>query len=83
MADGFTWLSYPETGGTFRCPDGAVEDWKDMGWEPCDPPEETNPAIADRLALERELQERAAAQAQPVVKKSAAKPAKPAESEES
>jgi hypothetical protein len=59
--DGFTWLQYPPTGGTFNCPDGAVEDWKAMGWEPCDPPEEVNPAVADRLALERELQEQAAA----------------------
>lgn len=55
MSDGFTWLRQPETGGVFRCPDAAVEDWcKDRGWEPCEPPEEVNPAVAERITAERE-----------------------------
>jgi hypothetical protein len=59
--DGFVWLHNSETGGYFRCPDGAVDDWREMGWEPSDPPEEVNPAIASRLALEREQAEAAQA----------------------
>lgn len=61
--DGFTWLKHSETGGTFRCPDEAVEDWAKNGWEPCEAPEEVNPAIAERIAFERAQQAAAEAAA--------------------
>lgn len=54
MADERVWLHHPETGGYFHCPAEAVEAWREMGWEPSDPPEEINPAIAPRIAWERE-----------------------------
>jgi hypothetical protein len=63
MTSGFTWLKHPDVGIPWHCPDGAVEAWQEEGHVPCDPPEEINPAIADRLALERELAEKAAAEA--------------------
>lgn len=79
-----TWLRHPETGGYFHCPDGAVEGWEEIGWQRSDPPPpEPNPAVADRLALERELAEKAEAEAKPARKTTAAKPAKTAEPEES
>lgn len=59
---GFTWLRYPATGGTWECPDGAVEHWEATGWERCDPPEVVNPAVAARLELERQLAEQQAEQ---------------------
>lgn len=59
---GFTWLRHPETGGTWECPDGAVEQWEAMGWERCDPPEVVNPAVAARLEQERQLAEQRAAE---------------------
>ena len=34
------------TGGTQRFAPEAVEAWRDMGWEPCDPP------VAPNLALD-------------------------------
>jgi hypothetical protein len=41
------WLHNPETGGTFECPADAAEAWQARGWEPCDPPAEPNPALAE------------------------------------
>ncbi|MFD6770590.1 hypothetical protein ACFWC6_30705 [Micromonospora chalcea] len=44
MSGGFVWLIYPETGGRWNCPVGAVDDWLERGWERADgPPEEPNP----------------------------------------
>ena len=49
--DEFVWLHNPETGGYFRCPASAVEDWKDNGWKVADePPAEPNPVTAEHLA---------------------------------
>lgn len=62
MSDGFTWMKHPDVDIPWRCPDGAVDQWIDLGHERCDPPVEINPAIADRLALERELADKAAAE---------------------
>lgn len=31
--DDFTWLTHPDTGGTWRCPDPAVEAWLARGWQ--------------------------------------------------
>lgn len=59
--DGFTWLTHPETGGSFNCPDAAVADWLANGWQPGEAPVEVNPAIAERIAFE---QQQAAAAAQ-------------------
>jgi hypothetical protein len=59
---GFTWLRHPETGGTWECPDGAVDQWEAMGWERTDPPEVVNPAVAARLEQERQFAEQRAAE---------------------
>jgi hypothetical protein len=85
VSDERVWLRHPETGGAFHCPSAAVDDWAGMGWVPGDPPQEVNPALVDRLALERELAERSAERE--AAEKQAAKTAKPraaksAESEE-
>jgi hypothetical protein len=45
------WLRHPETGGYFNCPTEAIDVWKAKGWEESDPPEELNPAIAERNAF--------------------------------
>lgn len=69
MSDEFTWLRHSETGGTFRCPDAAVDDWLDMGWEVADgAPADPNPVVAEHLAY-REKQA-AAAQATKTTSKS-------------
>jgi hypothetical protein len=52
--DDFTWLKHAETGGHFRCPNGAVDDMAELGWEPSEAPEEINPAVAEHLAWRRE-----------------------------
>lgn len=51
-------------GGAFLCPAGAVDDWKAMGWEPGDAPEEHNPVVAENLAAQRAEAERLAAEQQ-------------------
>lgn len=62
MSDEFTWLRHSETGGTFRCPNAAVDDWLDMGWEVADEaPADPNPVVAEHLAYRE--QQAAAAQA--------------------
>jgi hypothetical protein len=76
MSDGFTWMKHPEVGIPWRCPDAAVDQWIDLGHERCDPPVEINPAIADRLALERERAEQAE---KPAAKKAAKSDQKPEE----
>lgn len=48
------WLYHPVTKGYFHCPAKAVDDWKAKGWQESEPPEEVNPAVAERLAWERE-----------------------------
>lgn len=50
-------------GGAFQCPEGAVQEWMAMGWEPCDPPEEHNPVIAENIAAQQAAAEEAAAEA--------------------
>jgi hypothetical protein len=55
MSDDFTWLKHRETGGHFRCPNGAVDDMAELGWEPSDAPVEINPAVAEQLAFRQEL----------------------------
>lgn len=60
----FVWLTYPETGGHFRCPRAAVEGWKATGWEPAnEPPAEPSPVVAEHLAR-REQQTQAAVAAE-------------------
>jgi hypothetical protein len=48
------WLHHPETKGFFHCPAAAVADWLGLGYERSDPPEESNPVVAERIAWERE-----------------------------
>ena len=51
-----TWLKHAEHGGYFECPDAAVDDWREMGWELSDPPPAApNPAVAEQLAWRAEL----------------------------
>lgn len=47
------WLRHPDTGGAFHCPAGAVPAWLELGWAPGDPPEETNPVVAELLAAQQ------------------------------
>jgi hypothetical protein len=44
------WLRHEGIADPFHCPAGAVKDWQDNGWEPCDPPQEVNPVTAERSA---------------------------------
>lgn len=45
------WLTHPQTGGHFHCPDDAVDAWRDMGWQPAEaPPGPPSPAVAENLA---------------------------------
>lgn len=54
------WLRNPTTGGRFRCPARAAQQWIDMGWEPSDPPPPApSPVVAERLRWQAE--QRAAA----------------------
>jgi hypothetical protein len=49
--DDRTWLRNPDTGGYFHCPNGAVDHWKALGWQPVDePPQDVNPAVAELVA---------------------------------
>ncbi len=48
-------------GGAFLCPAGAVADWKAMGWEPGEAPEEHNPVIAENVAAQKAAAEEEAA----------------------
>lgn len=48
--DNFTWLKHAETGGYFECPDAAVDDMREKGWEPSDPPVPIDPTVAEQLA---------------------------------
>lgn len=58
-----TWVRNKETGGTWHAPTDWLEQFPDEAadWEPCDPPVEINPAVAEHLAWRRE-QEAAAAE---------------------
>lgn len=49
--DDFVWLKHPDTGGHFRCPAAAVDDWLANGWQVAgEPPAEPNPVAAEHLA---------------------------------
>lgn len=49
--DARTWLHNPEIGGTFHCPDGAVEAWLQRGWQVMDTaPQEPDPAVVELVA---------------------------------
>jgi len=41
----WVWMHNAETGGTQRFAAEAVDAWRDMGWEPCDPPASPNQAL--------------------------------------
>jgi hypothetical protein len=64
MSDGFTWMQHPDVGIAWGCPDGAVDQWVDLGHERCDAPVEINPAIAERLAIEKAAAEEAEREAE-------------------
>lgn len=65
MSGDRVWLRNAEHDGTFHCPVEAVGTWQAMGWEPCDPPEEHNPVVAEMLAAQRAAAEQAAEEAKP------------------
>jgi len=74
--DGFTWVTSPETGGFWQCPDGALDDMIKLGWQPCEAPREPNPAVDERLAWLAEQDQ--AAKAAAAEKAAAVKTTKPA-----
>jgi hypothetical protein len=39
--------------------EAAVDDWRAMGWEPCEAPEEFNPVVAENLAAQKAAAEEA------------------------
>lgn len=41
----WVWMHNAATGGTQRFAVDAVDAWRDMGWEPCDPPAAPNSAL--------------------------------------
>ncbi len=45
-----TWVRHEVTGGTWQCPTEALGHYQDLGWQPCEPPAEPNPAVAELLA---------------------------------
>lgn len=58
------WMHHPANpAGYWQCPNEGVADHLARGWELCDPPQEPNPAVAERLAFEAELAEKAQAEA--------------------
>jgi hypothetical protein len=58
--DTHTWISNPQTGGQWQCPNEALEHHLSQGWEQMDEaPPEPNPAIAERLAAQRKEAEAA------------------------
>jgi hypothetical protein len=78
--DGFTWVRHKDHGGYWRCPDGALDEMAALGWEPSEAPEEVNPAVAERIAWEREQAAEAAAREAENAKTT--KPARRGESKE-
>lgn len=55
-----TWVYHPAIEQYWLCPDEALQDQIALGWRPCEAPPEPNPAVAERIAFERELRERQA-----------------------
>ncbi len=45
------WLVHTQTGNTFHCPADAAQAWMKRGWEPCEPPQEDNSALAEYQPL--------------------------------
>lgn len=50
MADEMVWMRYPTTGGIAEFPAGAADAWAARGWEPCEAPIETDPALVEHVA---------------------------------
>lgn len=65
MTDARIWLWHPETGGTFHCPADAAPSWQARGWEPCEPPKEINPAVAEYVPMTPRIEPAAAADESP------------------
>lgn len=40
------WMSHPDAGPA-QFPAAAVEAWQSMGWAPCDPPPQVDPALVE------------------------------------
>jgi hypothetical protein len=58
------WMRHPANPtGYWQCPNEGVADYLALGWELCDSPQESNPAVAERLAFEAELAAKAEAAA--------------------
>jgi hypothetical protein len=55
MTDTHTWVKHRDTGLFWQCPNGALDHFKLLGWEPTDErPAEPNPAVDERRAWEAE-----------------------------
>jgi hypothetical protein len=66
-----TWVKHRDTGAFWQCPNGVLEIYVELGWEPTDErPVEPDPAVDERRAWEAE-------QARIAAEEAAAKPAKP------
>lgn len=51
MAD-HTWMRHRVHGGTAQIANAAVQDWQELGWEPCDePPPPPSPVLAEYQPL--------------------------------
>jgi hypothetical protein len=49
---GHTWVHHPDVAQPWRCPDSALKAMRIKGWEPCEAPEDIDPATQDRLRVE-------------------------------
>ncbi len=66
------WLKHPATGGFFRCPERAAEDWEKAGWVRSDPPPApVSPVVAERIEWENQRRQ-SAEQQKPKTRRSAA-----------
>ncbi|MFE7869765.1 hypothetical protein ACFUYE_05370 [Micromonospora humida] len=45
MDSDWVWMRNPETDGVQKFAADAVDAWREMGWEPCDPPADQNLAL--------------------------------------
>lgn len=81
---GFTWVRNTTTGGYWQCPDGVLDHFRALGWEPSEAPPEPNPAIAERVAWEAEqASARETAAAESAKPKTPTKAARSGETQES
>lgn len=55
VADTHTWVKHIDTGHFWQCPNGVLEVYRQLGWEPTDErPAEPDAAVDERRAWEAE-----------------------------